>query len=390
MRDGVRYAPGVRQGALLVVAIQLAAGCSGIIDGGGSGGDDDGDGDADADGGGGGDGGGGVEGSSRYFPDGAWFHQDISSAPVRDDSDAITAWMVDYTSDVAGTGSYGWGTDNSEMRIDFSIVVTDAPDGTEKRSFETVEGYYYPPDCDHAPMPLPPGGAIERLQGSPVDLDGMEGYACDGFDDGADCHLLVFSPGESRLYEVYHATLEGETFRGGCQAIWDTAVVYGDTGRGAGCTSADAAGFPIAPLLFRPADLAAGEISHAIRFILPNPMIHDRTYVPPGSHSTASGGPAESVPYAALFRLRADYPVEELSPGAQVVARALQRYGMYLSDGGDLALTAENDLLLETSWDEVGLDSFSLTSLRATDFEIVDTGERVADDWNCQRTPITE
>lgn len=200
----------------------------------------------------------------------------------------------------------------------------------------------------------------------------------------------MFAPDEQRLYEVYHATLVGETFRGGCQAIWDTSEVYGDTGRGAGCTSADAAGFPIAPLLFRPQDIADGELTHAIRFILPNPMIHNRVYVPPGSHSTSSGGPAEAVPYAALFRLRADSPVEELSPAAQVVARALQRYGMYLSDGGDLALTAENDLLLDTSWEEVGLDTFSLTSLRATDFEIVDTGPRVDDDWNCQRDQITE
>ena len=385
------YTAAMRQVGLMVAALFFGA-CSGIVDGGG--GDDDGDGAGDADGGGGGgdgDGGGGsVQGSSRYFPDGAWFNQDISDAPVRPDSDAITAWMVDYTDNVAGTGPNGWGTDDSDMRIDFSIVVVDAPEGADKMEFETVDDYYYPPDCDHAPMPLPPGGAVERLQGSPVDLSGMEGYDCDGFDGGADCHLLVFAPDESRLYEIYHATYDGETFRGGCQAIWDTSMVYGDTGRGPGCTSADAAGFPIAPLLFRPQDIADGEIAHAIRFILPNPMIQNRVYVPPGSHSTNSGGPAESVPYAALFRLRADYPVEELSPGAQVVARAMQRYGMYLSDGGDLALTAENDLLLETSWDEVGLDTFSLEALRATDFEIVDTGERVDDDWNCQRDQITE
>jgi hypothetical protein len=91
--------------------------------------------------------------ASRDFPSGAWFNRDISSAPVRDDSDAITAWMVDYTENTRGSGPYGWGSDTSEMRIDFSIIVVDAPAGTARRPFQTADGYYYDPDCDTAPTP---------------------------------------------------------------------------------------------------------------------------------------------------------------------------------------------------------------------------------------------
>ena len=44
------------------------------------------------------------------------------------------------------------------------------------------------------------------------------------------------------------------------------------------------------------------------------------------------------------LRLRADYPIDSLpSEGAKVVARAMQKYGMYHADGGNIALTAQSD-----------------------------------------------
>ena len=35
--------------------------------------------------------------------------------------------------------------------------------------------------------------------------------------------------------------------------------------------------------------------------------------------------------------------MSQLKPAAQVVARAMQKYGMFLSDGGNIALTAQSD-----------------------------------------------
>ena len=55
---------------------------------------------------------------------------------------------------------------------------------------------------------------------------------------------------------------------------WHLKAIYPAEGRGDHCTSADAAGFPIAPLLFNAdevfAALPSGDLGHAIRFILPN------------------------------------------------------------------------------------------------------------------------
>ncbi len=320
----------------------------------------------------------------RYFPDDAWFYEDVSNAPVAADSAAITAWMVQQM------GPGGWGT--GTMRIDFSIVAVDAPAGTEKRGFTLDQDFYYDPDCDTAPVPLPPGGYVEDYPQDPPDpANQWAGYDCSGFADGADCHMIVVSRSEQRLYEIYHATVDaGDTFYGGCEAVWSTGDAPTGNGRGQQCTSADAAGFPIAPLLFSAEEVKAGVIDHAIRFILPNSMIRAKKYVYPATHGTNTTGPASSIPYGGQMRLRADYPLENLKPAAQVVARAMQKYGMYMSDGGNIALTAQADVVGCATWAEVDLGPQDLNTLKATDFEVIDRGPTIDVTYDCQRTPLTE
>lgn len=289
------------------------------------------------------------------WPDAPW-HQTLDAAPVDPDSDAIIAALRD-----AG----GWGN-GDRFQIDFSIEVLTAPEGTPLRAF-TPSDDHYTPDCDHDPIPVPPGGALE----------GEDGYRCDN--DG-DCHLIVWQPSTGLLYEMWRAHIDGDTFRGGCLAIWDSARVYRDRGRGRDCTSADAAGLPIAPLLFGADEVAAGRIDHAIRFVLPNDRIAHRTYVAPATHATgAASAPRDiGVPYGARLRLRADFPIDTLSPGARVVARALQRHGMILAEGGQIALTARSDRFEATRWDGL-LGPHDLASLRVEHFEVIERGVRY--DW---------
>ena len=162
--------------------------------------------------------------------------------------------------------------------------------------------------------------------------------------------------------------------------------VYGPSGRGENCTSADAAGFPIAPLLFTADEVAAGWIDHAIRFILPNPRIQRGGYVHPATHVGGPTGPATAVPYGARLRLRADFPLASLpSEGARVVARAMQRYGMLLSDGGNIALTAQSDRFTTAKWDGL-LDTYDLRSIRVTDFEMI-AANRMTYTGDCVRVP---
>lgn len=246
--------------------------------------------------------------------------------------------------------------------MDFSIEVLTADDSTEMRTFIPTDEFYEP-DCDEVPVPVPEGGALE----------GERGYECAS--DG-DCHLLVAQRDSLTLYEMWRANIVDDTFYGGCLAVWDMSRVYGPEGRGMGCTSADAAGFPIAPLLFSADEVAAGEIRHAIRFILPNDAIRELMFVSPATHSTrATSGGDDAVPYGARLRLRSDYPVDSLpSEGARVVARALQTYGMFLADGGNVALTAQADTFTTAKWADY-MESRDLEDIEPQDFELMPLGE---------------
>jgi len=288
--------------------------------------------------------------------------RDVTSAPVDAQSSTIIA-------NLAAAGGFG----NGRLQIDFSIVVLTADAATPYRTFTPI-GDFYTPDCDQVPVPVPAGGALE----------GESGYSC--AHDG-DCHLIVRDPSTNDLYEMWRADITNGVFRGGCLAVWDLDRIYPPAGRGEQCTSADAAGYPIAPLLFTADEVKAGAIQHAIRFILPNARIRQGEYVHPATHGTsAAKGPSDAPPYGTRLRLRKDFPVDTLPPGARVVARAMQRHGMLLADGGNVALTAQSDRFTQAKWSGL-LGPLDLSSLRPSDFEMVAAGPRIPLTLDCVRNP---
>jgi len=253
--------------------------------------------------------------------------------------------------------------------------VLEADENTPKRTFKKT-GDFFTPDCDDVPFPVPAKGALE----------GEDAYECKS--DG-DCHLLVVHKQEKKLYEMWRANVSGGDFFGGCAAVWDLTKNYPPSLRGEQCTSADAGGFPIAAMVFSADEVFAGSIDHAIRFILPNARIRKGAYTHPATHATGAcqGGP-DAPPYGVRFRLRKDYPLASLpSDGARVIAKALQKYGMILSDGGNVALTATSDRFTEHTWAEVGVDAQSLAELLVGDFEVVGLEQTIPYTADCVRTP---
>lgn len=300
-------------------------------------------------------------GTTRYFPDDAPWYTDISAAALDPESAEVIDWL-------ASNGGWGGG----RMQIDFSITVLQADEPATPRAFTPTDDWFSP-DCDLGEVPVPAAGALE----------GETGYACES--DG-DCHLLIVDRSNMLLYEMWRADIRGNEFLGGCLAVWSMSRTYPTSGRGENCTSADAAGYPIAPLLFTPEEVAVGEVDHAIRFILPNARICGGVYLHPATHSTsaASGGDA-APPYGTRLRLRADFPLDTLpNDGARSVARAMQRYGMYLADGGTIALTAASDLFSAQKWNGL-LGPHDLVLLQVSDFEMVDGGERIPYVGDCRR-----
>jgi serine/threonine-protein kinase len=311
------------------------------------------------------------------FPANATWNQDISQAPLAADSATMIATLE---------GLGGWGN-GGVLQIDFSMVVLHAAEDAPTVPVVAWPsgGDYYSPDCD-APgfaFPLPPGGAIE---GSP-------GYDCDHGNE--DCHLLVVQ-GDT-LFEAYAADVAGNALQSICALRWDLRKAYPRTGRGEQCTSADAAGFPIAALLFNADEVAAaipsnGDIGHAIRFILPNARIADDRYVHPATHGTlVTSGPDASVPYGVRMRLRHDFDLSGYNPAARVLLRTMQRFGIVLADGGNIALTGEDDRFTTAKWDDLGIDEHVFVdgspSPRVSDFEVVETGPRHLVTYDCVRNP---
>ena len=284
---------------------------------------------------------------------------------------------------IAALQAHGWGA--GRMQIDTSIHVMCDAAGTAPKMAFTKTGDFYSPDCDPAPVPIPAGGHLE----------GETGYSCTN--DG-DCHLIVVAPKESRIYEQWRADITGGVYQGGCLAVWDTSTPPPPTLRGDGCTSADAGGFPLSALLFDADEVAAGHIDHAIRFILPNDIIKKNTFVHPATHATNSSGGANAVPYGARLRLRSDRlsPVLAALPNAaaRVVAQAMHDYGIILSDGGNIALTSEDDENTTAKWSNVmgtGLGARDLQTILPSDFEMVDGGTRYdTSKLDCPHVPVTK
>jgi hypothetical protein len=147
-------------------------------------------------------------------------------------------------------------------------------------------------------------------------------------------------------------------------------------------------------MLFTADEVAAGHIDHAIRFILPNARIRDgKNYVHPATHTgvnTATTTRPDAPPYGVHFRLSAAFDLTKLpSAGAQVVAKAMQKYGMFLSDGGNIALTAADDRFTTAKWTDadVDVDPKAMSSIQVTDFEVVNLGTLITTGDNCIRNP---
>ena len=140
-------------------------------------------------------------------------------------------------------------------------------------------------------------------------------------------------------------------------------------------------------MVFNADEIASGSINHAIRFILPGQRIRAHVYVHPATHASNPSGPANAPPFGAHFRLKASFDVSQLSPEAQVVARAMQKYGMFLSDVGNIALTAQSDQDTTAKYANIDFDSHALKALKVTDFEIVDMGTPIHSNDECKLNP---
>jgi hypothetical protein len=211
-------------------------------------------------------------------------------------------------------------------------------------------------------------GVIPTRRRFPYPLDALlkaERGACNDPATCGDRHVLVLEQGACRLWESYFSYQVNGRWSAYATAAWDLKSMEM---RPDGWTSADAAGLPILPLLARIDEVEAGVIPHALRVTFRDAVL-DRRHTWPASHSAGTTR-ADGIPFGALLRLRADFDIPFWwTAQAKVLARAMQKYGLYVADiGSDFFVQGDPD----ERWNP--LTVWQIQHMKLNDFEFVDIG----------------
>jgi hypothetical protein len=276
---------------------------------------------------------------------------------TRVDSLPVSALSASYVTSIGG---------GTGLHADFGTVYNGAPNGIP---FVIVPGsqprvpvsFTYADESDLGPYPIPPSAPIE---GGPSST--------------GDRHVLVVDSGMCKLYELYSAYPNaGGDWSAGSGAVFS---LTSDALRPAGWTSADAAGLPILPGLVRYDEVAAGQISHALRFTA---AVTQKAYVWPARHFASSNINTTLPPMGARVRLKAGVDISHFSPANQVILRALKTYGMLLADNGSNWFVSGAP---DSRWNDS--DLAALRQIVGSNLEVVDTSSLMVDPNSGQaRTP---
>jgi hypothetical protein len=269
------------------------------------------------------------------FPADSLWNTDISSAPVDPNSTAVINFIgssIGMHPDF-GAGQY----QGSTIGIPYLIVGAQQPP-------ITINFTAYGSESDPGPMPIPVTAPIE-------------GYPNPG---SGDRHVLVLDNSNCFLYELYNSNVNGTTWNADSAAVWD---LLSNEQRPYTWTSADAAGLPVFPGLARYDEVAAGKISHALRFTLQNSRA---AFVPPASHWASNTSNSNAAPMGMRMRLKASFNVSGFSAANQVILNALKKYGMIMADNGsNMYLSGAPD----DRWDNNDLHNLDLVA--TSDFEVI-------------------
>ncbi len=276
---------------------------------------------------------------------------------TRVDSLPVSALSASYVASIGGS---------TGLHPDFGTVYNGAPNGIP---FVIVPGsqpqvpvsFTYADESDPGPYPIPPSAPIE---GGPSST--------------GDRHVLVVDSGMCKLYELYSAYPNaGGNWSAGSGAVFSLAS---NALRPAGWTSADAAGLPILPGLVRYDEVAAGQISHALRFTA---AVTQKAYVWPARHFASTNISTTLPPMGTRVRLKAGVDISHFSPANQVILRALTTYGMLLADNGSNWFVSGAP---DSRWNDS--DLAALRQIVGSNLEVVDTSSLMVDPNSGQaRTP---
>jgi hypothetical protein len=156
--------------------------------------------------------------------------------------------------------------------------------------------------------------------------------------EGTDATLVVYQPSSDKLWEFWHASRT----ESGWQAAWGGAIHNVSSNRGAYDSEAwtgakawwgsSASSLSIAGGLITLEDLERGSIDHALAIAIPS--VRAGVYSSPAQRTDGTSTSSLSLPEGAHLRLDPTLDLEKrkLSPLTLMIARAAQRYGIFVRD----------------------------------------------------------
>jgi hypothetical protein len=173
-------------------------------------------------------------------------------------------------------------------------------------------------------------------------------------DPASDGHLAVWDPVTHREWDFWISKCPTDCSHTGSGGSSSTDSTSPSVPHGA-----NAAGFPLLAGIVHPEEIVAGRIDHPLVFATPNV---GTGLVCPAVHSDGRNPDPRALREGNLLQLDPSVDVDALPlPGWQkTIARAAQRFGMYLVDGGGtLSIGAENPVNRGDLWAPLGLDGSS-------------------------------
>jgi hypothetical protein len=159
-------------------------------------------------------------------------------------------------------------------------------------------------------------------------LEGVPIPAAARPDPAGDAHLAVLDRRTGCEYDFWKARKHGSTW----SAAWANSLRTSGSGILPRGLSARGSGFALLGGLIWPEELARGRIDHALIFSYPHTSAAG--FVAPATESDGRSEQPDAIPEGARLQLDPSLDVDSLMlpPYERTIARALQRYGMYLAD----------------------------------------------------------
>ncbi len=327
---------------------------------------------------------------NQLYPANYPWNQNITNAPVAANSAAIISHI--------GNAIHihpDWGADNPANGASplYGIPYNVVHGNSTTKINVSIDNY--PGESDIQAVPIPTNAVIEGdLQNGPNPHGG--GYLVN---QRGDSHLIVWDEDNNIGYELFGTTRPADTnmfpntsgvekphtdglWHAASETVWNFNT---NSFRLLGDTSADAAGLSILAGLVRPdegltvAQGGQGVINHAFRFTLPSGDINPQ-YIYPASHIVSTSQGANNLPFGARLRLKntpaVNTLISSMGPQSQIVAHAMQQYGLILADvgsamyvtGTSAAENATNGISL--TWNTSDVIS-GLAQLTASNFDVV-------------------